>query len=360
MTTRRGFLGGFAAGGVCLGCGARRASAQARGARKEVSVNGQRVKVVDIHCHCVVPETLDIVKGTAMEKRVAGTIKSQQNNPPLETRIAEMDAEGVDIEAMSINAWWYGAERDMARRIIDAQNEALMKMCAKAPDRLVAFASVSLQFPELAAEQLEIAVKQQGLRGAAIGGTVNGLELSHEMFDPFWKKAEDLQALLFMHPQDSDVATGVAARVKGSGHLENVIGNPLETTIAISHLIFQGTMDKFPNLKISFAHGGGYLPSYADRMDNGCRGQIKGCLDPILKKKPTEYLKQMYFDSLLFTGEALRHLAAVVGPSQIMVGTDYNYGWTNDPVGHVMGTPGLSDADKVAILGGTAARLLKL
>jgi aminocarboxymuconate-semialdehyde decarboxylase len=363
MTTRRNFLrgmGGIAAGVTCLACGQRRASAQTRAARREVGVNGQRVRTVDIHCHCVVPETLDLVKGTAMESRVASTIKSQQNNPTIEARIAEMDVEGIDVEAMSINAWWYGAERDLARRIIDTQNEKLVKMCALAPDRLVAFASVSLQFPELAAEQLEIGMKQQGLRGAAIGGTVEGQELSHPKFDPFWKKAEELQALLFMHPQDSAKVTGVAERVKGGGGLENVIGNPLETTIAISHLIFEGVMDRFPNLKISFAHGGGFLPSYAARMDNGCGRVARDCAGPVLKKKPSEYLRQMYFDSLVFTPEALRHLVAECGASQIMIGTDYNYGWVKDPVGHVMDTPQLSDADRIAILGGTAAKLLRL
>ncbi len=359
MSTRRGFLGGFTSGVACMACGMKRASAQSRAARREVMVDGQRVRTVDIHCHCAIPETLELVKGTPMERRVASTTRSPQNNPPLEARIAEMDAEGIDVEAMSINAWWYGADRDLARRIIDLQNEKLMKMCALAPDRLVAFASVSLQFPELAAEQLEIGMKQQGLRGAAIGGTVEGQELSHPRFDPFWKKAEDLQALLFMHPQDSAAVTGVESRVKGNGHLENVIGNPLETTIAISHLIFEGVMDRFPNLKISFAHGGGYLPAYADRMDYGCRAS-SGCPGPTPKLQPTEYLRKMYFDSLLFSPEALRHLVAVAGASQVMIGTDYNFGWVNDPVGHVMKTPGLSGADKSAILGGTAAKLLRL
>ena len=361
VTSRRNFIAGLGAfsGMSCMACGMRRALAQ-QPARREITVAGQRVRTVDIHCHCVIPETLDLVKGTPLEARVAATIKSQQNNPTIEARIKEMDATGIDVQAMSINAWWYGANRDLARRIVDLQNEKLMAMCKAAPDRLVAFASVSLQFPELAAQQLETAMKQQGLRGAAIGGTVNGEELSHEKYDPFWKKAEELQALLFMHPQDSADVTGVANRVKGNGGLANVIGNPLETTIAISHLIFEGTLDKFPNLKMSFAHGGGFLPSYAARMDNGCGRTARDCPGPVLKKKPSEYLKQLYFDSLIFTPEALRHLAAEVGAGQIMVGTDYNFGWVKDPVGHVLATPGLSDADKVAILGGTAQKLLRL
>ncbi len=363
LTTRRNFFAGFSAvaGIGCMACGMRRANAQqAAGGRRQVSIAGQRVRIVDIHCHCVIPEALELVKGTPMESRVAATLKSPQNNPPLEARLKAMDEMGVDVEAMSINAWWYNANRELARRICDVQNEKLMVMCKAAPDRLVAFATVSLQFPELAAGQLEIAMKQQGLRGAAIGGTVNGDELSHEKFDVFWKKAEELQALVFVHPQDSNIVTGVANRVKGNGGLANVIGNPLETTIAISHLIFEGVMDRFPNLKISFAHGGGYLPSYADRMDHGCGRVARDCPGPELKKKPSEYLRQMYFDSLIFTPEALRHIVAVTGASQVMLGTDYNFGWVTDPVDPILKTPGLSDADKVAMLGGTAQKLLRL
>src|SRR5262249_35653443 len=151
----------------------------------------------------------------------------------------------------------------------------------------------------------------------------------------------------------------LAARLKGNGGLENVIGNPLETTIALSHLIFEGTLDRYPGVKICAAHGGGYLPSYAARSDAGCVTFPARCTAP-LKKKPTEYLKELYFDSLVFTPEALRHLVAEVGPGQIVLGTDYPYPWTTTAVEHVLATPGLSDADRAAMLGDTAARLLAI
>ena len=160
----------------------------------------------------------------------------------------------------------------------------------------------------------------------------------------------------FIHPQGTPE---LAKKLKGNGWLTNVIGNPLDTTIALAHLILEGTLDKFPNLKICSAHGGGYLPSYAPRMDNGCRVAPEECNPAVkLKKKPTEYLRQMYFDSLVFTDEALRHLAAEVGSSQIVIGTDYPFPWTDTEVDLVLNTPGLSDDDRIAILGGTAARLL--
>jgi aminocarboxymuconate-semialdehyde decarboxylase len=147
--------------------------------------------------------------------------------------------------------------------------------------------------------------------------------------------------------------------VQGSGGLGNVIGNPLETTIFLSHMIFEGTLDRFPNLKICAAHGGGYLPSYADRMDHGCSVFPEQCKKPI-KKKPTEYLKQLYFDAIVFTPEALRHLIAVCGVSQIGMGTDYPFPWTVTPVDEIFAAPGLSDADRVAILGGNMCKLLKI
>ncbi len=150
-------------------------------------------------------------------------------------------------------------------------------------------------------------------------------------------------------------------RLQGNGFLSNVIGNPLETTIALSHLIFDGTLDRFPGLRICAAHGGGYLPSYADRSDHGCLAFPANCNKAHLKKKPTEYLRQLYFDSLVFSPEALRHcIVAECGAGQIMMGTDHPYPWTATAVDHVLGTPGLSDADRRSILGETASRLLRI
>ena len=245
----------------------------------------------------------------------------------------------------------------MATQLIKIQNEKLAEACAANPDRFVAFASVALQFPDLAAQQLEEGVKKYGLRGAAIGGSVNGEDLSDPKFHPFWSKAEQLGVLVFIHPQAAGAAANLKDRLKGSGGLDNTIGNPLETTIALSHLIFEGTLDQFPGVKICAAHGGGYLPSYAARSDAICTTFPNRCTTP-LKKKPTEYLRQLYFDSIVFTPEALRHLVAETGSSQIVIGTDYPFPWTKTAVDHILGTPGLSDAERVAMLGETAAKLL--
>ena len=224
----------------------------------------------------------------------------------------------------------------------------------------MAFATVALQHPDLAAEQLEEGVKKLGLRGAAIGGSVNGEEISDPRFHPFWAKAEQLGVLVFIHPQGAGAAADLPKRLKGNGYLDNVIGNPLETTIALSHLIFEGTLDRFPRLKICSAHGGGFLPSYAARSDNSLRVAPDMDTGVKLKKKPTEYLKQMYYDTLVFTSEALRHLAAEVGVSQLVIGTDHPIPWQDKSIDHILKAPGFSDADRRAMLSETAAKLLKI
>jgi len=343
-TTRRGLLGGFAgiAFVTCTPTGEPRS--QERPPRREVVINGRRVRTIDVHAHCAVPEAMALM----------GLKVSPEALTVSQYRIQAMDAQGVATEALSINPYWYNAERDLADQIIKLQNAKLAEICAEQPERFVAFGMVALQYPDLAAEQLEIAVKKLGLRGTLIGGSVNGEELSDAKFDPFWANAEELGALIFIHPQGT---AELAGRIKGNGGLTNVIGNPLETTIALSHLIFEGTLDRFPGLKICAAHGGGYLPSYAARSDAGCSTFPNRCTIA-LKKKPTEYLRQLYFDSLVFTPEGLRHLIAEVGAGQIVMGTDYPYPWTKTAVDHILGTPGLSDAERAAMLGETAAGLL--
>src|SRR5499433_696293 len=273
MNTRREFLentAGALAGLAFVGCDLLAAApARAQGRRREVVVSGRRVKVVDVHAHCAVPEAMALM---GLKLGVPGS-----SLPPLlhvatqaPDRIRAMDEQGIDVEALSINPYWYKADRDLAAQLIKMQNEKLAAACAANPDRFVAFASVALQHPDLAAQQLEEGVKKYGLRGAAIGGSVNGEELSDPKFHPFWAKAEQLGVLVFIHPQGAGVAAEIKGRLQGNGMLENVIGNPLETTIALSHLVFEGTLDRFPGVKICAAHGGGYLPSYAGRSDQAC------------------------------------------------------------------------------------------
>ena len=338
----------------------RGSSGPATAPRRVTTIGGKRIRTVDVHAHVILADALDVVKGTPLEKSVVRWLKSRLAKPIDEKRIEDLDAWGIDVSAMSINALWYGADLDTASRLCDVQNRKLAELCASAPDRFVGFATVALQFPELAAKQLEYAVKTLGLCGAGIACSVEGEEIADARFDPFWAKAEELQALVFIHPQ-SDSQGVRTKRIEGSGALRNVIGNPLDTTYALSHLIFEGTFDKFPDVKICAAHGGGFLPSYPSRMDHGRKVFPKDFEGHrVLKKKPSEYLRQLYVDTLVFTPENLRHLVAVCGASQLMIGTDYPIPWVEDPVSHVLETPELSDAERIAILGGTAEKLLHL
>src|SRR6187399_2575191 len=313
MTTRRNFLKGAAASGVAFcSCGLLDAAhAQPKAPRLPVKVNGKRVATVDVHAHCYFREAINLM-GDGADKVLPPVKGVPEHFIAIEQRLKEMDAMAIDMEVLSINPFWYGKDRDTA-------------------------------------------VKKQGLRGAAIGGNVLGEDFSDPKFHPVWAKAEELGAVLFIHPQSTPE---LAKRFKGNGWLSNTIGNPLDTTIALQHLIFEGTLDRFPGLKIIAAHGGGYLGSYAARGDHACFVSPQNCNPEIvLKKKPPEYLNQLYFDAMVFTPEGLRHLVAQVGASQVLLGTDHPIPWEQHPVDHVFATSTLSDKQKIAILGGNAARL---
>src|SRR3954447_16931875 len=314
-TDRRTFLKD-AAGLVFVACSvadaAARQSPRAAAARRAITIKGKRITTVDIHAHCAVPRANDLLRRAPPAPTPPQGSLLALDGDSLAQRLAAMDAQGIDVAVLSINPNWYDADRDLATQVIAIQNEAMAAFCAAHADRFAAFASVALQFPDLAAQQLEQAMKQMGLRGAAIGGSVGTAEIADPKFHPFWAKAEELGAVVFIHPQATGLAP-LAARLKGNGLLGNVIGNPLETTIALSHLIFEGTLDRFPRLKICAAHGGGYLPSYSGRSDALC-GRGGGADCRALQRKPSEYFRtQLYVDTMVFREEGLRHLVAEVG-----------------------------------------------
>ena len=356
MPNRRDFLKTVAAataGAVVSG------DSFAQGARRRAMIGGRRVTVVDVHAHTFVPEVWDLVKDTPLaasaKNNLTGAIAL---GPGTAARLQYMDKEGIDYQAINVNAWGYSADRALARDLVQLQNEKIAAAVAAHPDRFVGMATLALQHPDLAADQLDYAVNQLGLRGGAIGGSVEGQELSDRKFDPFWAKAEQLGCLLFMHPQN---ATGTTSnpRLNGKGGLGNRIGNPLETTVFLSHLIFEGTFDRFPGLRICGAHAGGYLPSYSGRSDAVC-AQANGEDCRALKKKPSEYFKkEIVIDTMIFHAEGLRHLVAEVGVGQMVYGTDYPFDW---PVGidFILNAPFLSSADKEAMVGGNAMKMLRI
>ena len=354
MANRRDFLkaAAGAAGGAFLMSYGLNAGAQSM--RREILLNGRRITTVDIHAHCVFPEVAEVIAGTPLDGRAFP--ESQMLGP---ARLEEMNRRGIDYQALSMTIsghWWYAADRALATRIVRAADEALAVWVNEHPDRFVALSSVALPYPDLAAEQLEYAVSELGARGAAVGGQVHGEYPSSERFDPFWAKAAELDVPVFMHPALGAPNLVMEHTLQGRGGLDNVVGGPLETTLFLTHMIVDGTLDRFPDLKIVGAHGGGYLPSYLGRTEVACeRFEDADCLNT---KQPSEYLRtQIFADSMVFSEEGLRHLVAEMGAGQVVYGTDMPFPWP-ETMGLIIDSPTLSDAEKEAILGGNLIRLL--
>jgi len=362
MLSRRKFLrnGGAYLGGLTFcSCGILNiTNAQNQIIRRPpIVIQGKKIKAIDVHAHCYFQEAIDLM-GEDAKSVLAPTRGQTKNFINVSERINAMEAQGVDMQVLSINPYWYKKDRDIAEAICKINNTNLHKLCQENPNHFAGFASIAMQFPDLAVRQLEEAVNKFKLVGAAIGGSVLGDDFSNPKYHPIFAKAQELDVALFIHPQSTPQ---LASRFKGNGWLSNLIGNPLDTTIALEHLIFDGTLDKFPKIKIIAAHGGGYLPFYAPRSDHSCEVSPTMCNPNIqLNKKPTEYLRQLYFDSLVFTSDALNYLKSQVGASQIMVGSDHPIPWAENPVDHVLQTIGLTDEEKIAILSGNASRVLNL
>jgi predicted TIM-barrel fold metal-dependent hydrolase len=314
-----------------------------------------RQRTIDVHTHAAF-DLSDMLPGTPLE--ATGAV-----DPALprlrvdDTRLHEMDRMNVDIQVLSVNPFWYTANAPLAGRLVEHQNQLLAQCCQRYPGRFKALACVALQYPKLAAAQLEDAMHRHGMRGAFIGESASGVALSDRRFDPFWAKAQALGAVIMMHPEGAAEVTGLAHRVAGNGNLDNIIGDPLETTLALSHLIFDGTLDRFPRLKLCAVHGGGYLLAYPARSDHACTLGLPPCPGPALKQAPTAYLKQLYYDDILFTDEGLRHLIAVAGIGRVMMGSDYPYPWVPSPVDYVLKARGLTAHERTAILWNNAQRL---
>jgi aminocarboxymuconate-semialdehyde decarboxylase len=273
----------------------------------------------------------------------------------VEQRLRDMDKMGVDVQAISCSPFQfkYSLEPELGLRAARAINEHLAAIVARHPDRFVALANVPLQAPQAAAEELERCVDDLGFRGVEIGTNVAGAEISRGR-DAFWAMVQKLDVMVFLHPN------GFTGGERLSDHyFNNVIGNPLDSTIAVGHLVFDGVLERFPRLKIVVAHGGGYAAHYPARMDHAWSARPDA--RTALRRAPRRSLAKLYFDTIVFDREQLRHLVNLWGADHVVVGTDYPYdmGWY-DPRGFVDGCAFLTDADRAKIMGLNAARLLKL
>lgn len=337
-----------------------------------VKIEKLGVRTVDIHCHLHVPEADGLVKEVfdlenepllwfANDETRKFQMAHGQAIMPRATdtslRLAEMDATGVDVQAISTapNHYCYWAAPELGRDVAQLVNNKLADVVGEHPDRFVGLCTVPLQNPEMAVAELERAVKDLGMRGVEINAEVAGNELSRAGLDPFFAKCEELDVVVFIHP------SGFSKGDRLNDHyFSNIIGNPLATTVAVHYLIFDGVMDRHPGLKVVLAHGGGFLGSYPGRIDHAhpLRADMQRELGA--DKIPGDSLNRFYFDSVVFTNDQLEFLANHYGAEHVIMGTDYPYDMAEtDPVGHVMGS-NLSDEQKRAILGENAAKLLKL
>jgi aminocarboxymuconate-semialdehyde decarboxylase len=353
----------------------RRASAAVRAAASTRVVRNRRGKSlrIDIHCHYLnqaVAEQVAHLDPAQHEPSVAFAnaltrdvnLKQIRERGPklstIETRLRDMDRMGIDMQAVSPapNQTYYWTDPELGASLARKVNDRLAEIVATWPDRFVAFGTVPLQNIDLALAELERCRRKLGLRGVEVNPSVNGMDLTDPRLklEKFFARAQALDAVIFMHP------IGFTQGERLVDHyFNNVIGNPMETTIAASHLIFDGVMQRNPKLKIVLPHAGGYLAHYWARMDHAHRAR-PDCRT-VIRKAPSSYLRKMYFDTICFDPKMLRHMIDQYGAGHVLLGTDYPYDMgEEDPVGLIASVPRLKRAERVMIEGRNAARLLKI
>jgi len=323
---------------------------------------------IDMHCHMIVPAAEELARPhrpaepdvaqrfqSAQTGRISAAMAAACRTQLLDigNRIPDMDAAGIDIQVISPApghyAYWAGDE--LGREIARTVNDGLADVAASHPKRVRALGTVPMQSPDLAVEELRRCVRKLGMAGVEISTNVRGEELSHPRFRPFFHAAQELGALLFMHPSGFTHGDRLAAY-----HLNNVIGNPLDSTVALAHMIFGGVLDCYPGLKLCVAHGGGMLPSYAGRFDHAFHARAD-CREHC-KHPPSYYLRKMYFDTVVFDPDQLEWLVRKYGASQILLGTDYPYDMAEPRPLELLQRAKLTETERADIAGLNAANLL--
>ncbi len=350
-------------------CAPRDAAAVRSSTRKAVKRGGKTL-AVDLHCHVHTPAADDIASQSARptdptarygnprtaehQKKLRAELDRKLTS--VEQRLSDMNRMGIDVQAISTSPlqYYYGVDPELGRQISRKINERLTEIMTGHPDRFVALGTLPMQEPELAVAELEYCMTTLGFRGIELGTNVNGVELSDSRYERLFARAEALGTVIFLHP------IGFTEPKRLTQHfLTNVIGNPLDTTVALAHIVFGGVLERHPGLKFVAAHGGGFLSHYPARMDHAYKVRPE-CHDHI-KRPPSYYMKKIYYDTMVFGEKQLEHLVSLWGADRVVIGTDYPYdmGYYK-PVDFVNRTKSLSRAQKDAIIGGNAAKLLGL
>ena len=331
--------------------------------------SGERPRAIDIHAHVIVPEVYAVAAehnifselptdpGVTDEMRAkikerAGTVLGRMSD--LDDRIAKMDAMGVEVQVLSASLVHQGlewADAQTSLRLARTTNDWIGKAVAARPARFIGLGTLPLHVPPLAVAELERCMRELRLRGVAISTTAAGLELGDGALRPFWAKAEELDALVYIHPG------GNRDRRFKRFHLWNSVGQAFEEAMAISSLMYDGVLEQFPKLKICISHGGGYMPFYMGRIDRNYVEKANTRVN--MSKPPIDYLRMLYFDSCVYERAVLQHLVDKVGADRVLLGSDYPVGEMK-PIEFVTETDTLSAAQKDRIVRGNAAALLGL
>lgn len=325
----------------------------------------------DVHAHCIPAALIDLLRdegsrfgieiaddGQSQYAVIAGRVRLDPFRSfltDMDARIRAMDETGVDAQLISswIDLTAYALEPEAGAEYSRRFNEILAEEASSHPDRFSPLGTVPLQSPELAAKELEYAVRELGMAGVQIATTVDGTDLDRAGLDPFWEAAQDLRCLVVMHPCDPLPGVDLSRNF-----LDNMLGRPAESSIAVGHLLFGGTLERFPDVVICVVHGGGFVPYQMGRMQRGFDAVPKLAAGNITRP-PSELLRLLYYDTVLHDPGPLMFLVGQVGADHVVMGTDYPFPMGDPrPVETVQGVPGITDEQRELILGGNVERLL--
>src|SRR6266849_6022547 len=326
-------------------------------------------KTTDIHAHILTEETIRLLQREAPKVApklseigdqfatldVAGNVYRHfpRGGWDVEHRLQDMAASKVDLQVLSVcpQTFLYAQPPAVAAAFARVQNEQLAKLVKARPDRFLAIATLPMQAPKQAADELRHAVSMLGLRGAQIGSNVAGKNLDDPELEPVWATAAELDAFILVHP----INVAGSDRLS-SYYLTNLIGNPLDTTIAAACLTFSGVLERYPSLKFCLAHGGGFVPYQAGRFVHGW--QVRAEPKKKLAKPPTDSLKRFYFDTIVHSKDALEFLVGIAGADRVLLGSDYPFDMgMPDGVLQVRGLS-IGSTEQASILGERAQALL--
>ena len=328
-------------------------------------------RVIDVHAHILSEETMRLMRAEApndgpLLREPAGDVgvlemsgRARGNFPrgawDMDVRLKAMDDNGVDMQVLSVvpHTLAYDADAALAETFAAIQNEQIAAQVRAAPERFAGLATLPMQSPEAAAKELRRAVQKLGLRGAMLGSHLGERNLDDPAFEPIWQAADEVGALIFIHPHDA----ALGPRTKAY-YLSNLIGNPVNTTIAAASLVFGGVFQRHPGLKVLLAHGGGFAPYQAGRFVHGW--EVRKEPKVSLKVSPEQDLERFYYDTLTHSLPTLKSLIEWSGAGRVLLGTDFPFDMGEFDCAARVRALRLAAGDETAVLGSGAEGLLNL